>query len=94
MKVTGTIEVFKNKNGYVTGILKSFDEDNKKVLGKAYIDVKLPEKVEGIIRCTNPRCITSIEQELPNVFKLTDREHRVYRCIYCESKNKKHGDIK
>ena len=46
MKLTGTIEVFKNKNGYLTGVLKSFDEDNKKVLGKAYIDVKLPEEVE------------------------------------------------
>ena len=46
MKVAGTIEVFKNKNGYITGVLKSFDEDNKKVLGKAYIDVRLPEEVE------------------------------------------------
>ena len=56
--------------------------------------LELPEKIEGIIKCTNPRCITSIEQELPNVFKLTDKENRSYRCIYCESKYKKHGDIK
>ena len=44
--------------------------------------------VAGIIRCKNPRCITSIEQELPHSFKLTDRNRRIYRCIYCESKFK------
>lgn len=48
----------------------------------------LPETVTGIIKCRNPRCITSIEQELPHTFKLTDREKRIYRCIYCESKFK------
>lgn len=50
--------------------------------------LSLPETVTGIIRCKNPRCITSIEQELPHRFKLTDRENGVYRCIYCESKFK------
>ncbi|ABX43111.1 aspartate carbamoyltransferase regulatory subunit [Lachnoclostridium phytofermentans] len=44
----------------------------------------LPELVTGIIRCKNPRCITSIEQELPHRFKLTDPSKGVYRCIYCE----------
>ena len=39
----------------------------------------------------NPRCITSTEQELDHVFKLTDRENRIYRCIYCEAKAKKEG---
>ncbi len=47
-----------------------------------------PEKIEGIIKCKNPRCITSVEQELPHVFKLTDRENMIYRCVYCESKAK------
>lgn len=56
--------------------------------------LELPEKVVDVIKCSNPRCITSIEQELPNIFKLTDRETRVYRCIYCEAQNKKHSDIK
>lgn len=50
--------------------------------------LSLPETVTGIIKCKNPRCITSIEQELPHSFKLTDREKRIYRCIYCESKFK------
>lgn len=46
------------------------------------------ECVIDSIRCQNPRCITSVEQELPHVFKLTDKEQGVYRCIYCESKAK------
>ena len=48
--------------------------------------LELPEEVVDIIKCKNPRCITTIEQELPQVFRLTDRENRVYRCKYCESK--------
>ena len=46
----------------------------------------LPETVTNIIRCKNPRCITTTEQELPHTFKLTDRKNRIYRCVYCESK--------
>ena len=49
----------------------------------------LPETVTGVVRCKNPRCITSIEQELQHVFRLTDREHGVYRCIYCDTKAEK-----
>ena len=51
--------------------------------------LKLPETITGVIHCKNPRCITSVEQELPQVFKLTDREKRVYRCLYCETKAEK-----
>lgn len=52
------------------------------------IHPQLPEQVKGIIKCKNPRCITSTEQDLSHVFKLTDREHGIYRCIYCESRAK------
>ncbi len=48
--------------------------------------IDLPEVLTGVIRCKNPRCITSCEQELAHKFKLTDRENNVYRCIYCETK--------
>lgn len=50
---------------------------------------QLPEKLTNIIQCNNPRCITSIEQEIPHIFKLTNKETGEYRCIYCESKAKK-----
>ena len=44
----------------------------------------LPQRVVGVIKCKNPRCITSIEQEIVHEFKLTDPAKKVYRCIYCE----------
>ena len=44
----------------------------------------LPERVVGVIKCKNPRCITSVEQEIVHEFKLADRKKGVYRCIYCE----------
>lgn len=47
--------------------------------------LKLPERIRGVLKCKNPRCITSVEQELPQEFVLTDREKRVYRCRYCET---------
>ncbi len=50
---------------------------------------ELPLEIVDIVKCKNPRCITSTEQELSHVFKLTDREHSVYRCVYCESKAKR-----
>ncbi|MBE6780794.1 MAG: aspartate carbamoyltransferase regulatory subunit [Ruminococcaceae bacterium] len=50
--------------------------------------IALPQRLENVIVCKNPRCITTTEQELPQVFKLADKEKRVYRCIYCESKAK------
>ena len=52
-------------------------------------DLKLPKELRNIIKCKNPRCITSIEQELDHVFILTDPEKEVYRCKYCEEKYKK-----
>ena len=48
----------------------------------------LPERVENVIKCKNPRCITTVEQELPHIFTLRDKDNRVYRWLYCESKAK------
>ena len=45
---------------------------------------ELPEKLVNVVECKNPRCITSIEQELPHICELTDKENVVYRCKYCE----------
>ena len=47
---------------------------------------QLPEKLTNIVQCKNPRCITSVEQEIPHIFKLTNKETGEYRCIYCEAK--------
>ena len=58
--------------------------ENDKIVQKRTLT--LPEMVTNIIKCKNPRCITSIEQELPHRFKLTDKKNRIYRCMYCEQK--------
>ena len=60
--------------------------ENEEIVEKR--GLRLPERVTNIIRCKNPRCITSIEQELPHVFKLADESNGVYRCIYCEERFK------
>ena len=59
---------------------------NDKIVEKKTLS--LPKEIHNVAKCKNPRCITSIEQELEQVFRLSDRENRVYRCIYCESRAK------
>lgn len=49
-------------------------------------ELSLPKTITNIIKCKNPRCITSIEQELKHIFILTDEAKQVYRCKYCEEK--------
>ena len=51
-------------------------------------DICLPEKLVNVIRCKNPRCISTTEQELPQIFRLTDSEKGIYRCRYCETQSK------
>ena len=46
----------------------------------------LPKEIHGVLKCRNPRCISSIEQELPHIFFLADSRRRIYRCRYCEEK--------
>lgn len=72
----------------ILGYLDSNITINKIVEGKIVekYHPQLPEKLVNIIKCKNPRCITSIEQELPHICELTDRENKVYRCKYCEEK--------
>ena len=48
----------------------------------------LPATIKDVVKCKNPRCITTTEQDLPHIFKLTDAATETYRCIYCESKAK------
>ena len=57
---------------------------DEKVVEKKMIN--LPKEIKNIVRCKNPRCITSIEQGLDHIFVLTDEETETYRCKYCEEK--------
>lgn len=47
--------------------------------------LSLPERLTNVLHCKNPRCITTVERGLPQIFRLTDRDKRVYRCLYCEA---------
>ena len=84
LKIDKLIDLNVDAVGYVDpGITVNIIRDGKRVKRSR---LELPEEIIDIVKCKNPRCITTIEQELPHVFRLTDRENRVYRCRYCESK--------
>ena len=55
------------------------------VVEKKHLD--LPYEVRDLLRCKNPRCITSVELDLPHVFRLSGHTNHVYRCLYCEAEN-------
>ena len=86
IKIEGPIQIDLNVLGILDHNISINLIENDKIVRKHTLE--LPDEVTNIIRCKNPRCITSIEQELPHKFKLTDRKNRIYRCIYCESKFK------
>ena len=83
IKIDAEIELNLDVIGYVAknatvNVIKNGIIVEKKTLS-------LPEKVVNVIKCKNPRCITTTEQELDHVFVLTDSEQGVYRCLYCEA---------
>lgn len=86
IKIDASIELNTDIIGYVDpDITVNIIKDGKTVEKKT---IELPEKLTNVITCKNPRCIAGTEQELPHVFCLADREQRIYRCLYCETKAK------
>ena len=86
IKVDKVIDINFDALGYVDpGVTVNIIKDGK--LAKRQ-NIDIPERIENIIKCKNPRCITTVEQELPNIFILAEKEGRVYRCLYCESQAK------
>ena len=86
IKIDSAISVNFDVIGYVDpGITVNIIE-NGKIVDKKFIAP--PTTLTNVIKCKNPRCITTVEQELDHVFKLVDPENMEYRCIYCESKAK------
>lgn len=84
IKIDAEIPINFDVIGYVDpGITVNIIRDGKLVEKR---NIEIPETLTNVIKCKNPRCITSVEQELDHVFKLTDRKDLVYRCIYCETK--------
>ena len=83
IKIDKSIDLDLNILGYIdSNITINIIKDNVRV--EKY-HVELPSTITNIIKCKNPRCITSVEQELDHVFVLTDKDKKAYRCRYCET---------
>ena len=84
IKIDADIRIDMDILGYVDpGATIDIIKDGKVV---AKEKIELPQTLKNVIFCKNPRCITSCEHEIEHIFKLSDRENRIYRCIYCETK--------
>ena len=70
--------------GYIDHTITVNIIKNDKIVEKRAL--RLPHKITNVVQCKNPRCITSIEQELPHIFYLADEKTETYRCQYCEEK--------
>ena len=84
IKIDADIPVNFDVIGYVdpgatVNIIKNGELSEKLTIG-------MPERLTNVIKCKNPRCITTTEQELDQVFRLSDRDRQEYRCIYCDTK--------
>ena len=87
IKIDTDIEVDLEALGYIDShITVNYVKDGK--LSKK-LHLTLPDTLTGIIQCKNPRCITSVEQEIVHKFKLINKEKKVYRCVYCDAEYKK-----
>ncbi len=84
IKIDADIEISLEVIGFIDQGITINKIKNEKLVDKRHLE--LPKEIKDVCRCKNPRCITSTERDLPHVFKLTDRENKIYRCIYCESK--------
>ncbi len=86
IKIDADITLDTDILGYVDpDITVNIIKDSKIIEKKA---IELPERLTNVLKCKNPRCISVTEQELDQIFTLADRENRVYRCLYCETKAK------
>lgn len=85
IKVDGELNLDYKMLGYIDPNITVNIVKDGKLQEKVHLD--LPDTLTNVIKCKNPRCITSIEQEIPHKFKLTNKEKRIYRCIYCDAEH-------
>ena len=84
IKIDEIIDIDMEVLGYITpeatvSVIKDGKIESKR-------RIALPEVVKNVIKCKNPRCITSVEHGIEHIFKLVDKDNKTYRCIYCETK--------
>ncbi|MCI9576152.1 MAG: aspartate carbamoyltransferase regulatory subunit [Clostridiales bacterium] len=86
IKIDGMLDLDMDVLGFLDCNITVNIIDNGEIIEKK--NLVLPETVRNVVSCKNPRCITSIEQGIDQVFQLSDPEKQIYRCIYCEQKYK------
>ena len=87
IKIDEDITIDLDVLGYIDpGITVNIIEDGR-IAEKKHLE--LPQRLVNVIRCKNPRCITSVEPGIDQIFRLADKERLVYRCIYCDTEKKK-----
>ena len=86
IKIDADIAIDFDVIGYVDPKVTVNIIKNGKIIEKR--NIEMPKQLKNVIKCKNPRCITTTEQEIDHIFKLTDKEKGIYRCIYCETKAK------
>ena len=86
IKIDEMIDVNLDIIGYIDPNITVNIVRNNELVSKKHLS--LPEKLDNVIFCKNPRCITSVEQEIVHSFRLGDPEKRIYRCVYCDTEHK------
>jgi len=82
IKIENEIDIDLDVLGFIDHNITINVIEGDKIVDK--LNLELPEQVSNVVQCNNPRCITSIEQEIEHTFRLVDREDKIYRCIYCD----------
>lgn len=83
IKIDGDVDIDLDILGYFDDKITVNMIRDRELVKKVHL--KLPEKLTGVLECRNPRCITSVEQEIVHQFKLADPEKKSYRCVYCDT---------
>lgn len=86
IKIENTIDIDMDILGYLDPNITVNIIENSIITKKKKL--KLPKELDDIIKCSNPRCVTSIEREIVHRFRLVDEKTATYRCVYCEEKFK------
>ena len=87
IKIEDRIDIDLDVLGFIDPNITVNIIDGGHIIEKKHL--QLPERIVNVAKCKNPRCITSVEQEMDHVFVLTDPEKGVYRCMYCEQEYKR-----
>ncbi|GIM30492.1 aspartate carbamoyltransferase regulatory chain [Clostridium polyendosporum] len=86
IKIENVLDVDYRMLGLISPSITINIVENEQIIKK--LKPQLPEKVENLIKCRNPRCITTVEKYVPHKFRLTDVEKATYRCEYCDEEHK------